>query len=306
MSDQFALTIVQPMGITDAMLTACTVPETDYAAYASGTTYAKGLRVIVVATHTIYESLQNTNVGNDPTLAASALWWIAVKPTNRWACFDASNSTQTAQASSMVYTLVPGVAVNALAVLNLTNATSLRVQMTSAAYGAVYDTTVNLYAMPRGPDWWSWFLGVRNAPTTARLLDLPSYPDATLVITLTGGSALAMGVLLLGQQVQFGYGVEYGAKVGIIDYSTKTTDTFGNVVIVPRAFAKRATFDLNLYTADVDPLNIALSSIRTIPCLYIGANAYESTIVFGFYKSFDILISYPERALCQFVIEGLT
>ena len=309
MTSAYALTIVEPLPITAAMITACNVPETDYAAWAVGTTYAAGARVIVVATHTVYQSLVAGNVGNDPTLAvagAPTTQWIVVKPTNKWACLDTSVSTQTAQTTSIVYTVVPGIAINVLAVLNVANATALRVQMVSTLYGTVYDTTVALYSTPPAADWWDWFLGQRAAPTQAVLRDLPSYPDCTITVTLTGGAGLAMGVLLMGQQVKFGYGIEYGAKVGIIDYTGKTTNTFGDTVVTKRAYANRASFDLNLVPSEVDSLNAYLASIRSIPCLFVGSAAYQSTVVFGFYKTFDILISYPERSICQFVIEGLT
>ena len=40
------ITIVKPMALTDVMLISTDVPETDYPAYAAGTTYALGARVI--------------------------------------------------------------------------------------------------------------------------------------------------------------------------------------------------------------------------------------------------------------------
>jgi hypothetical protein len=40
--------------------------------------------------------------------------------------------------------------------------------------------------------------------------------------------------------------------------------------------------------------------------LWIGTEEYESTIVYGFYKNFDILIAYPEHSECSLEIEGLT
>jgi hypothetical protein len=300
-----ALVVVKPITITDAMLTSSTVTEADYSAWSSAATYALGARVIIVATHKIYESLQASNLNKDPL--TQPLWWIEVSPTNRWACLDTSVTTQTKRATSISYTLTPNQAVNALAVLNLTNATSVVISMTSVlGGGTVFSKTLNLAAMPLYSAWWAWFYGTKITPTQSINLDLPSYVDGVITITINGGSELAVGVVMLGQQRAFGVGVQYGARVGIQDYSRKEKNDFGDTVLVERAFAKRANFDLIIEKYETDQLQTFLSEIRATNVLWIGTDDYESTTIFGFYKSFDILISYPTRSDCSLEIEGLT
>ena len=74
--------VIKPIAVTDATLYGCSEPEDDYAAWAIGTTYGAGDKVIVLSTHKIYESLQAANTGNDPTTATD--WWLDLGPTNRW------------------------------------------------------------------------------------------------------------------------------------------------------------------------------------------------------------------------------
>ena len=114
-----ALKVIPPLTITDSRLTSSNVAETDYAAWSSATTYSLGQRVIVVSTHKVYESLQNSNLNKDPTLASNATWWIEVSPTNRWKMFDISNTTQTTNADSIVVTITPGQVVNSVSLMNL-------------------------------------------------------------------------------------------------------------------------------------------------------------------------------------------
>jgi hypothetical protein len=300
----YALTIVKPLNVTTAMLVSTDVPETDHAAWAVGTTYALGARVILTSTHKIYESLQAANVGKDPT--SQPTWWIEVSPTNRWKAFDTSNSTQTAQANSISYRLTPGVAITSFAALNLTNASSLRVRLVDATYGTVYDKTADLSAVQPEPEWWSWFFGLRVAPELSVVTDLPAYPAADLLIDLVGGSSLAVGVLLMGQARQIGLGVNLGANVGIQDYSRKETNDFGDTVLIQRAFSKRASFDMLLEKSDVDITASFLTGLRAVPALYIGHKDYESTVVFGVYKDFQITISYATHSDCSLDLEGLT
>jgi hypothetical protein len=75
---------------------------------------------------------------------------------------------------------------------------------------------------------------------------------------------------------------------------------------VRRAFAKRANFNLLIEKSEVDAFQLFLTEIRATPCLWIGSTEYESTTLFGFYKNFEALISYPDYADFELEIEGLT
>ena len=305
MSDNsLALKVVKPIAVTDAMLISTDVPETDYPAYAAGTTYPLGGRVIVLSNHSIYESLQDSNTGHDPL--SSPTWWIRVSATNAWKLFDNSNSTQTKKSTSFTYTIKPNQAINALAALNLAACTSLRIRLVDPVYGTVYDSTLNLSSVPEAVGWWEWFFGQRVQPTLTVSLDLPSFPNATLTMDFAGGVDLAVGTVLFGQQTFLGKGIKYGARVGIKDYSRKETNDFGDVVLVQRAFAKRANFDMYLDKAQTDSVQNILSGLRAVPCLWIGSSEYESTILYGIYKDFEVMISYPTYSDCSLEIEGLT
>ena len=299
-----SLVIVQPIAITDAMLISSNVPETDHAAWSSGTTYALGDRVILTSTHKVYESLQAANTNNAP--ATSPTWWIEVSPTNRWKVFDGSNSTQTAQATSITYTLRPDQSVTAMAVLNVAGATELNVTVTDPTYGVVFDEIFDFNALPLQSDWHAWFFGQKRAPRQWLSLAMPSYPSADIAVTLTGGASLAAGVILLGQQQRYGLGVALGASVGIQDYSRKETNEFGDTTLVRRAYAKRATFPMRVASAEVDPLQAALADLRAVPALWVAEGPYEATTIFGFYKNFDVTIDYPTYSDCSLELEGLT
>ncbi|MFD0669725.1 carbohydrate-binding protein [Ramlibacter sp. MAHUQ-53] len=299
-----ALLIVRPVQVTDAMLVSSNVPETDYAAWSNAATYGVGDRVILTSTHKVYESLQASNLNHDPVTAAA--WWIEVGPTNRWRVLDTSNSTQTTNANSISYTLRPGQAINTVAALNVSNATSMRVRLIDPVYGTVFDKTQDFTRAPLVSTWWAWFFGQKRARTQFVVSGLPSYPNADLVIDLVGNSALAIGVIVFGQEQRFGLTLRSGARVGIQDYSRRQTNDFGDTTLVVRAFAKRASFELLLESLQVDDLQNYLAEVRAVPCLWIGSGQFEAAVVFGFYKSFDILISYPTYADCTLEIEGLT
>lgn len=303
MSEQ--LTVVRPIDVTPAMLVSSSVPETDHPEWAAGTTYATGQRVIVLATHKVYQSTADGNVGNDPTAPVS-IKWVEVGSTNRWKAFDKSVSTQVKQATSISYRIKPGSAITSVNLLNLTGATSARVRVVAPGEVTVYDKTVALARTPVETGWWAWFFGDRRTPTQVLLQDLPSYPTADILIDIEGTADLGVGVIILGQLRRFSLGVKMGARVGIQDYSTKSRNDFGDVIVVERAFAKRANFSMLLTAGEVDALHLFLSGVRATPCLWIATQRYESTTVYGFYKNFDIVISYAMYSDCDLELEGLT
>lgn len=304
----YAISIVEPVQLTDAMLISTDVAEDDYPAWNSGTTYALAARVILTSTHKVYESVQPSNTNKNP--ATETTWWKEVSATNRWKAFDTSNSTQTVtdggSPPTITYVLRPGRAINSLAALNVTNCTSLHVTLVDPVYGTVYDKTVSFASLPLAPGWWEWLFSQRKAPTQCVLLDLPAYPNADLTLEFTGNASLAVGVIAFGQQQRYGLGIRYGARVGIQSFSRKEKNEYGDTILVRRAFAKRANFDMLITKAEVDPLQNYLASLDAVACLWIGSKDYEATVVYGFYKNFEILISYPEHSDCELELEGLT
>lgn len=298
---------VKPVQVTPAMLLASDVPEADHAAWDIATTYALADRVIVVANHKVYESLQASNTGHAPPAAAAAdEWWIEVSPTNRWKAFDLSNSTRTAQAGDMFFEIEPGQVIDAVAILNCTGVRYVRYRLTDPVYGLVYDQTYPMASPPPESGWWSWFFGRRMEQSQNIDFGLPSYPDAVLRVDLEGDDAMAVGVILLGQQRTIGLGVNAGASVGIQDYSRKEKNDFGDTVLVERAFAKRASYSVLIDNDDMDELQLYLASVRATPGLWVGRSSRAATSLYGFYTDFDISISYANHSECSIDLEGLT
>lgn len=294
--------VITPTVITDALFTSSTAPETDHAAYAAGTTYALGDRVIRTATHRIYESLQAGNIGHTPE--SSPTWWLDVAPTNRWAMFDSVVGTSTTLASPLTVVIHPG-AVNAIALLELVG-TSVTVSMTSTAGGgSVYSQTISLDASEVG-DYYEYFFAPFIQRTSVVLTDLPPYADGIITVSLTG-STVSLGVLSVGLFDELG-DAQYGATAGITDYSLKTTDAFGNTTLTQRSYAKRTTVKLVLGKGDVNRVHRALADLRATPCVWVTAEdaALDPLTVYGFFKDFQIEVAYPTASLCSLEIEGLT
>jgi hypothetical protein len=297
--------IIKPHPVTDAMMLGSSIDEDDYPAWVSGATYALGDRVIRTQTHCIYERLAAGSSAIAPELDAAT--WLNVGPTNKWAAFDNVVGTTSRGPSPLSYVIRAG-STDSLALFELTGRAAQVVMKDVTDGTVVYDRTIDLDATEI-ESFYEWFFHSEFSQRADIVLtDLPSqFANAELTVTITATSGYtAVGVLKTGLAADIGE-TQYGATVGITDYSRKERDAFGNVIVVERAYSKKANFSLLTTLSSFNRIYRTLASLRATPCVYIGteADGYEPLLIYGFFRDFSIDIQYPKHHLCSLEIEGL-
>lgn len=302
------MSVVKPTQFTPSMLVSTTALE-PAPAWVSGTSYAKNAIVAhadpVTGNVRRWESLVNNNTVEPSGTATTS--WLDIGPCNKCAMFDALISTQTHAASPLVVQIQPGDVISSLALINLIGA-SVRVEV-FAGGSTVYDTTQDLQGGIIA-DWWDYYFTEDDQVNQALFNDLPLYFSATIKITLTGiaGGAVAIGHAVFGSRQEIG-SLEMGASSGIIDYSRKQTDDFGETLFVRRAFADEFSGQVFVENGQLNRIKRLLRDLRATPCLWIGVEdeTYtETLVVYGWYRQHRIAINYPNHSLIDLEIEGLT
>ena len=297
--------LIKPVEITPAKLVSSNVPETDFATWVSTTAYAIDIKVIW--NHHVYQALAAVPAGVTPgaevVTDASPAKWLDLGSTNRWRMFDNKVESLTTNPGTIVVTIKPGAVVNSLALFNL-KGKSVTVTMVDALEGEVYRKEISL--VDAGvTNWYDWFFEPIGIRTDVVVLDMPAYGSADIVLTIDAGAEVAaVGHLVIGAVKQIGTAL-YGSSVGINDYSRKSTDDFGNTVVIQRSFSNRADFDIALDTSEVTRVRRLLADLRATPVVWIGEESYEATILFGFYKDFQIVFSGPTVSDCSITVEGV-
>lgn len=299
---------IEPLTITDSILTSSNVAEDDYSEWASGTTYSFGNRVIVVSVHKVYESASNSNIGNNPT-TDDGTNWILVGATNKWKAFDQKLSDPATNTDSITYTFTTTQSlVNSIAFFNL-SADSVQITVTPSGSGAaVYDETFLLQDTTSIINWYTYFFEPAGEKERELLVtNLPSYSSATIVVTITDtGNTAEVGQIVLGNLIRLGR-TGYGTTVGIEDYSRKERDAFGNAIILQRAFAQKANYEVEITTQDTRRVQRFLSNYRATPVVWIGnQDTSYGLIVYGFYTQFSINLATPSVSYTTIEVEGLT
>jgi len=303
------MNIIRPVTITDAVLTSSNVPEADAAEFILGTSYALDAEVMVTTdgVHSIYISLQASNQGNQPEDddLVTPIFWARKSATNRWAMFSDQINDRTEMADEIVVVFDAAALVDGMAFFNV-DATQITIVMDDPVDGVVYDKTFDLIDNSGVADWFAWYFEPIRIQDTLGALDLPPYSNATITVTITNtGEVAKCGVVTFGSQRQLGI-TDHGTGIGIVDYSRKERDTFGNPVVIQRSFAKRANYVVTANTGYVGSIQQTLSELRTTNLAWIGSVNFPSTIIFGYYKDFDVILSNPSTSKLSLEIEGLT
>jgi len=287
---------------TDAVLTASNVATDDAPEWASGTSYSIGDQVIVLGTtQRLYEALQASTGSFPPDNPTD---WNDLGAINRWKMFDGGTNTQTSNPDSIDVTLEPSGIINSFTLFNL-NAAEARVVMTDVTEGVVFDETYNLIDNSAVDEWYAYFFEPIARATQLTDLSLPAYGDAAIDITLTEtGANVKCGLAVIGQQATIGTTV-FGTSVGIRDFSRKEVDEFGNFTIVERRFFREVDYDVRIETDKVQFVQRILSERRAQPTVYIGTEENPETIVYGYYRDFDIVLSNPAFSNGTIEVEGL-
>ena len=295
--------VIKPVVFSSSQLLSTTAVETE-STYDAGTTYAIGNKVVYLTR--IYESLVNSNTGNSPDTSPTK--WLDIAPANKYAMFDNSVSTKTVGTTPLVVEIKPGTIVNSIAILNIDKGITLTVEMKDTPSGSVvYTKTIDLDDTII-LDWYMYFFEPYDLRDTIVLTDLPPYSTCVIKLTLTSlAGNVEVGAVVYGTVTDIGL-TQYGVNFGIRDYSVKDTDDYGNTVFVKRAFSRRMEPTVFIENTKLRYISKVLGDIRSTPTVWIGSaeGNYEPLVIYGYYKDYNIDVSYPTSSLLRLDIEGLT
>lgn len=279
------------------------LPENDFAAWAAATSYTVGAKVIRTTTHRIY---QNLIAGVDATLPENAPnRWLDIGPTNAYAFMDAYSSTITARADNLTVTISPGQRISSISLINVVGE-SVLITATNNGAEEIYNKTIIMDGT-QVASVYDWFFEDFVQKPDHVELDFPeSYETPIVSVTISGTGAVSVGRIALSKAYEIG-AVEYGAGIGIKDYSVTTTDVNGVKTLTKKTNTKTMSFRIELNQSETNRVNKLLRDLSSVPCVFIGvqANDYEYTIAHGFYQDFKIVLSLPKINYCDLVIEEI-
>jgi hypothetical protein len=275
--------------------------------WSNSASYSPGDQVLRTQTHRIYEALDYPAVGQAPESRPDE--WAIVGPTNAWGMFDNVLSTSTEATSAIEVVIRPGVFVTSLAMLGIVGGQVQVVQKDAPGGTIVYNQTRDVIDNQPIANWWEWIVSDFVITDEMVFNDLITYLNGEITVTITTNAQgnAAVNTLIFGRMYDLG-STEIGARIGIEDYSRKTTDDFGNATLVRRRFSKIVNVTSEIRNSELSGVTQILFELRATPVLWIPSmgDDFGSLTVFGFYRDFFVTVAYHTHSLVEFEIEGMT
>lgn len=301
--------IINPIDVNDSILTSSTILEPDATQgeveWSAGS-YVVGDEVIKSSTHRRYRCAVDTT--DDPEVGVNKAppTWVDIGATNKYRMFDDKNGSKSIVSSPLTLELTPNQPCTAISGFYISGATSIEVTMTDPTDGVVYSEFVEMQDNDDIVDYYEWFFYPIIAINEFILFDLPTYPNATIKVEITGTGDIQVGSMPFGTQTAIGI-ANYGSGLDLIDMSRKEKDEFGNYTIVERPSYDIVDFDLKIQTNRSRYINNLIRQYKTKPVVWFGGENSETAIfVFGYYKQFRVIIDAPTLSTANLQIEELT
>lgn len=299
--------VVKPVVVTDSNLVSSTIPEPDASQgeilWTAGT-YNTGDRR--VEGHRIYEVVADPSTTDQPSVGAKLdpPTWFDVAPTNRFAMFDTVNSTVSIGGTQLVVEIDDPTIINAVSGFSISGATAINIQMDDPVEGIVYNQDIEMVDNSEVTDWYNYYFSPIIRISQFSVINLPAYVNASVIVTIDGVD-VEIGTLVMGRQFMIGT-ANHGTSVQLLDFSRKETDDFGNIVVTQGRTSKLVDFDVSIDKSKVNYVFDLISSITTVPAVWIGADdSDDPTLVYGYYRDFQDNISSPTITDATIQIEGL-
>ena len=97
----------------------------------------------------------------------------------------------------------------------------------------------------------------------------------------------------------------YGVNLGSIDYSTKTTNAWGETTITERPEVSKMVVPFVVQNRRLDLVMRKLSERRAKPTVWIGVGRFDAGVVYGYPDEKQLLIAYRQVSECSLTIKGL-
>lgn len=286
--------IIKPNNFT---LISSNVPDTAYIAWVSSASYTVGT-IVSHTNHGEYQAL-TANTNKDPSKNPTD--WKFLGTTNRWKMFDQFLNTQTTNASIITAT-VSVYDAQSIFVGNV-NADSIRIQIKDNYTGSIIeDITYSLLDEPT--DWLSYFYSDINYVKSSIIHERTTLTrDVSVIITATSGGTPAIGIFLAGSTYSIGL-TQWNFKLSALDYSVVAIDTASGVTYLQKGnYAKLWDGQMFIDTDWSGSVYATLVSIEGTPVVFYDKP--DTTLVYGFIKTFDMTISGRVETRIDIKLQGL-
>lgn len=307
--------VIFPIPVDDATLVSSNLTEDDHDDWSSAVSYVRGSYVISKATHTVYRSLTDANLANDPDLEFAAFSdplitnpgvknWVLMGATNLWRLFDGKPSQTCQSDDGITVEMTPNIAIGAVSGFNV-DAANISVKVFDGE-NIVYDENQDLIDETGVIDALKYYTLPYLKQTEFAFLDLPILMAGRVVVTFTGGQC-SVGQLVVGGLETIGRSVTDGSGFSIMDFSRINTDDYGNVTTVQGAAVKVSEYPIVVGTQQLQFTYEKFNKLRGGQAVvWIGpGGARVGSMTYGYFRSFSNVYQTRDYSEVSIQVQGI-
>lgn len=272
-----------------------------------------------------YKSLQDANTGNTPSTATdfweivtsgynigqnpyeNPEYWQNLGGTNRYRMFDTFTNTLS-EAEDYIEIEVGARKCDTCALFNL-DATKIEWKLFDEGvepHQEVASGTIDLQ-ITTSSSWYEYFYRDIEYKKDV-LFNFPIYLNGVLYLKIIKENSTAKcGLCRVGRGDYIGL-TQFSVKTGVLDFSRRDEDDRGYSYVKAGYWTKDNDIDVVIPTNQVDIIYRKLAKLRGTPVVWDCNNdgvSYENLLIYGTFKSLDVILSGPIKSQISINIEGI-
>lgn len=291
--------IVNPIQLTAASIVSTNLPVESTPAWDYDTVYA--FAEYVQHENHIWSSLADDNLGNVPSEGSA--YWFDHGTLNRYRWFDGAPDRVSRRSGTIEVTFDPGEIFDCVALVNV-RAVTAKVEVLDDEGIVIYTSTKTLIDVSEITDWHKYWWTPVERNIDAAFLDIPATAGRVRVTLDAQGGACSVGEIIVGLQREIGC-TQYGVRTQIVDFSRQIQDEFGQITFVRRGYTVRMQAQVSVPSDKNPATKNLLARLRSTPILYIASSSAEETILYGFYRSFELTRASGRLSFSDLTVESL-
>lgn len=307
--------IIRPFEITPALVTTNVVniePTWDI-----NTNYFVG--EFVAWGDYVYQAVQDSGPGvpeggiepgtdTDDDGEVDSYYWLIYSATNPYNAFYQSVGHSSKGVDGMQYVIRPGQETTGIALFQIVGF-NVHIVVEDTPGDVRYDKTFTLVSTADIYDWSTYFFDqLENVDNIVDFALPAGLPDPIITVTVSADAQAEIGELVVGESIDLGY-TQKNPTIGIVDYSTKNVDEFGNIDIVAKPYSQKASLSLLVMTENINYVSRVLTLIRSQPVVWgvlEDVNFVTTVLIYGYLKDYNMSVPHAVWASLSLQIEGLT
>lgn len=251
-----------------------------------------------------------THSGWTITTEDEIAFWEEVSATNQHAMIDDYVNTKTSNLNSIEVKFAIEKS-DTLVLFGLFGA-SLEVKLwndaeTELVWSDSFDLVYDSITVLSITDWFEYFFGefATKSEIVVEFGVVVSSGVLEVIITVDDGLVAECSGVVIGRSFSLGE-TQFGLKLGVQDFSIKETDEQGRTKLEPGYWSKLMTAQTFIDKDLVDIVYKKVAALSGIPTAWIADSDYQSSVVYGSFRDFGVVVDGPTHSFCDIEIEGLT